>query len=167
MSKNNKIIVGVVIVVIVVAVAVIIGMSHQGSQESAAMNAQNEQGEYGSNTAQATPASSVAPAGVDIFMMKSNPKGGSYVTDSKGMSLYIFDKDTPGVSNCSGQCLVNWPPYSATQTDNLPSGYGVITRSDGTKQYTLNQMPLYYYISDKNPGDTTGDGVGGVWHLAK
>ena len=25
--------------------------------------------------------------------------------------------------------------------------------------------PVYYYIGDQNPGDVTGDGKGGVWHV--
>jgi len=43
---------------------------------------------------------------------------------------------------------------------------GEITRADGTKQVTYNDMPLYYFAGDKAPGDTTGQGVGGAWLVA-
>jgi Uncharacterized protein conserved in bacteria len=85
------------------------------------------------------------------------------------MTLYMFTKDTAGVSNCAGGCLTAWPPLVAT--GNLVAGPGVtgklgfITRADGTKQVTYNDMPLYYWASDMKPGDMTGQGVGGVWFM--
>jgi predicted lipoprotein with Yx(FWY)xxD motif len=33
------------------------------------------------------------------------------------------------------------------------------------RQMTYNGWPLYYYIKDKAPGDTTGQGVGGTWFV--
>ncbi len=42
----------------------------------------------------------------------------------------------------------------------------VIEREDGTYQVTYNDLPLYHYIGDLAPGDVTGDGLFGVWHLA-
>lgn len=91
----------------------------------------------------------------------------SYLKDPKGMTLYIFDKDTAGVSNCEAQCLVAWPAYKSTTAtpSGLAANMSVITRSDGSKQYAWMGKPLYYYANDAKPGDTTGDGVGGIWHL--
>lgn len=88
-----------------------------------------------------------------------------------GMTLYVFKNDTPGVSNCSGQCLVIWPPL--TDNGNVVAGTGVtgtlgtITRSDGTKQVTYNNQPLYYYLNDLKAGDTLGEGINNVWYVAK
>jgi predicted lipoprotein with Yx(FWY)xxD motif len=102
-------------------------------------------------------------------MLANDPKLGAFLVDGKGMSLYIFTKDTPGVSNCSGKCLAAWPPLVAS--GDLVAGPGVtgklgsITRDDGTKQVTYNDMPLYYWASDTKAGDMTGQGVGGVWFL--
>jgi hypothetical protein len=42
---------------------------------------------------------------------------------------------------------------------------GSITRTDGTQQLTYNDIPLYYWINDKAPGDTTGQDVGDVWYI--
>jgi predicted lipoprotein with Yx(FWY)xxD motif len=102
-------------------------------------------------------------------MLSSTPSLGNFLVDSKGMTLYLFTKDTSGVSNCNGGCLKAWPPLLAQ--GNLVAGPGVtgklgeITRSDGAKQVTYDGMPLYYWASDVKPGDTTGQGVGGVWFI--
>jgi predicted lipoprotein with Yx(FWY)xxD motif len=96
-------------------------------------------------------------------------KGTNILTDAKGMTLYTFDKDTKNTSNCAGQCLVNWPPFlvSGAVPASLPAHLGTMKRSNGSIQYTWDGMPLYYYIGDKKAGDTTGDNVGGVWHVVK
>lgn len=92
-----------------------------------------------------------------------------YATDTKGMTLYTFDKDITSESTCYGKCAETWPPYlvSGTVPATLSAHLGTTKRTDGTMQYTWNNHPLYYYMSDKKVGDTTGDGVGGIWHLAK
>ena len=83
--------------------------------------------------------------------------------------LYMYTKDTAGVSNCTGDCLKTWPPLVATVDmlagAGVPGKLGSIMRADGTKQVTYNDMPLYYWASDTKPGDTTGQGVGGVWFM--
>jgi predicted lipoprotein with Yx(FWY)xxD motif len=102
--------------------------------------------------------------------MANDPKLGAFLVDAKGMTLYVYEKDSAGVSNCTGQCLANWPALVATGTLTAGSGVtgtlGSFTRSDGTKQVTYNNMPLYYFIADKKPGDTVGEGKGGVWFVA-
>jgi predicted lipoprotein with Yx(FWY)xxD motif len=117
-----------------------------------------------------TPAPKTAPAAASATVMISHDaKLGDFLVDGKGMTLYIFTKDTAGVSNCSGGCLKAWPALVAT--GDLVAGPGVtgklasITRADGTKQVTYNGMPLYYWASDMKPGDMTGQAVGGVWFL--
>lgn len=87
----------------------------------------------------------------------------------EGMSLYVFDKDTVGngKSVCNGKCASDWPPLAAAD-DSLAYGqYSVITRDEGTKQWAYSGAPLYYWYKDVKPGDQTGDGVGGVWHIAR
>lgn len=97
----------------------------------------------------------------------------SYLVGPTGMSLYFFDNDTEATSNCSDGCLDNWPaltvPESMDPTAVAAAGgtLDVITRDDdGTHQVTYNGLPLYYFAGDSLPGDTNGDGVGGVWTLA-
>ena len=93
---------------------------------------------------------------------------GGMLADSKGMTLYTFDKDTTiGKSACNGQCLVNWPALSADAGAANSGDWTVITRDEGTKQWAYKGKPLYTFIQDKSAGEMTGEGKGGVWHVAK
>lgn len=88
---------------------------------------------------------------------------------SNQMTLYTFDKDAAGSgkSVCNGPCATNWPPLMASDSDKASGDYSVITRDDGKKQWALKGKPLYFWVKDSKPGDTTGDGVNGAWRIAK
>lgn len=94
---------------------------------------------------------------------------GKYLTDEKGMTLYLFKKDTAGVSACAGPCVEKWPLFWAekvTAAEGLNAGdFGAIVRNDGKKQTTYKGMPLYYFFKDLKPGDTAGQGVNKVWYV--
>ncbi len=91
---------------------------------------------------------------------------GKALVDGKGMTLYTFDRDTAGKSNCNGACLTNWPALSAA-ADAKPSGdWTVIARDDGSKQWAYKGKALYTFSKDGKPGDAAGDGVNNVWHIA-
>jgi predicted lipoprotein with Yx(FWY)xxD motif len=108
----------------------------------------------------------VAPATVDI---QYNQKLGPILVGPKGMTLYMFTKDTENVSNCYDQCATNWPPLLVNSADEFVPGsivagkFDFIARKDGGTQVTYNGMPLYYWKDDKAIGDTTGENVGEVW----
>ncbi len=92
---------------------------------------------------------------------------GKALVDGKGMTLYVFDRDTAGTSNCNGQCATNWPPLMAAGRCQAASGrWTVVTRSDGGNQWAYKGKPLYTFSKDAKPGDVTGDGVNNVWHIA-
>ncbi|ARP68860.1 hypothetical protein LK07_02705 [Streptomyces pluripotens] len=108
-----------------------------------------------------------APAGK--LSVAANPDLGSVLTDSAGITLYRFDKDTanPPKSNCNGDCATTWPPVPA---DDATAGAGIdkallgeVTRADGSKQLTIGGWPAYRYAKDVNAGDVNGQGVGGKW----
>jgi predicted lipoprotein with Yx(FWY)xxD motif len=91
---------------------------------------------------------------------------GKALTDGAGMTLYTFDRDTTGTSNCNGVCANNWPPFKSA-ADAKPSGdWTIVTRGDGGKQWAYKGKPLYSFYHDGNPGDAKGDGVNSVWHIA-
>ncbi|HUV32926.1 MAG TPA: hypothetical protein VMW31_05080 [Devosiaceae bacterium] len=90
---------------------------------------------------------------------------GNILTDADGMTLYIFDRDEPGMSNCYDNCAINWPPLLAADGATADGEYTLVSRTDGTMQWAYDGMPLYYWKNDAAPGDTTGDGVGDVWHV--
>ena len=89
-----------------------------------------------------------------------------FLTDGNGMTLYTFDKDKQGESVCYGACAVSWPPFLVGENAKTKKGFDVITRKDGSKQWTYKNQPLYTWVGDSKPGDTNGDGVQGVWHVA-
>jgi predicted lipoprotein with Yx(FWY)xxD motif len=101
--------------------------------------------------------------------LAEKPEIGSYLTDATGMTLYRFANDETGISKCTGECLVKWPPFyvdpAATVEGVEASDLGTITRDDGSEQTTYKGMPLYYFFGDNNPGDTKGNGVKDVWFV--
>ena len=53
-------------------------------------------------------------------------------------------------------------------SDAKASGdWSVITRDDGSKQWAYKGKPLYSWAKDQKPGDMTGDGFNGIWHVVK
>jgi predicted lipoprotein with Yx(FWY)xxD motif len=95
---------------------------------------------------------------------------GSYLADSKDMTLYTFKKDTAGKSACAGECAAKWPLYFreniAAPAGTKAEDFGTIIREDGKKQTTYKGLPLYYFAGDAKPGDTNGQGVKEVWYVA-
>lgn len=126
--------------------------------------------DMGDDYSYGTSGDSVVPVTGSVeIKVSSNAELGEFLVDEKGMTLYLFTKDTPGVSNCSGSCLTAWPPLLTSgeprADDGVTGKLGTITRDDGSLQVTYNDLPLYYYITDVKPGDTTGHEVGGVWFV--
>ncbi|TDD57853.1 hypothetical protein E1263_21850 [Kribbella antibiotica] len=90
---------------------------------------------------------------------------GKVLVDGNGRTVYVFDKDTAGKSNCEADCLAKWPAVAAG--DSTPKLDGVeistITRSDGSKQLAVGGLPVYLFAGDSKAGETKGQAVGGVW----
>src|SRR3954464_3570179 len=100
----------------------------------------------------------------------TDPQLGKILVDSKGMTLYLYSRDEKEKSTCYMQCETNWPilrPGSGEPTGSadINGKLGVIDRTDGTKQVTYNDIPLYYWHLDEKAGDTKGQAVGGVWWI--
>ncbi|WP_414471902.1 hypothetical protein [Microvirga sp. M2] len=92
---------------------------------------------------------------------------GKALVDAKGMTLYTFDRDAAGKSNCNGQCAQNWPPLMAASGAAASGDWSVVTREDGAKQWAYKGKPLYLWTKDSKPGEATGDGVNNIWHIAQ
>ena len=100
--------------------------------------------------------------------MEADSSMGKIFTDASGMTLYTFDKDEAGKSNCYDKCAQNWPPFLAEAGAMADGDWTVVERTDGTKQWAYDGKPLYLWVQDKAPGDMTGEGKGdGTWHVAK
>ena len=105
---------------------------------------------------------------LDGLVKSTEIDGKQVLTDSSGMALYTFDKDTngDGKSVCNGDCAVKWPPLMAEAGATAEGDFTVVTRDDGSTMWAYKGWPLYYWYEDTAAGETKGDGVGGVWHLA-
>ncbi len=91
---------------------------------------------------------------------------GARMTTADGMSLYVFDKDTTGKSNCNGKCAMEWPPMKASAKASPSAHFSVIRRADGTMQWAWKGKPLYMFEGDKVAGQTKGGGYSAEWHVA-
>lgn len=91
------------------------------------------------------------------------------LVDAKSMTLYTFDRDpvNGGKSVCVDQCAKAWPPFVAPADAKTIGDYSVITRDDGTRQWAYKGKPLYTWVKDTKPGDTTGDGFRNLWRVAR
>ncbi|MCX6022807.1 MAG: LPXTG cell wall anchor domain-containing protein [Chloroflexi bacterium] len=92
------------------------------------------------------------------------------LADASGRTLYMYTRDDPNKSNCTGMCALVWPPVltiGAAKADMgvNPALLGLIQREDGSTQVTYKEMPLYYYDLDEKPGDIKGQAVGNVWWM--
>lgn len=114
----------------------------------------------------------VVAQGVTV-QVTDNETLGPILTDANGNTLYVFEPDEPGVSNCADQCAEAWPPLTVdegqepTVGDGVSGDLAVIERADGARQVTYNEMPLYSFVRDEQPGDVNGqgvDGFGGEWY---
>jgi predicted lipoprotein with Yx(FWY)xxD motif len=126
-------------------------------------------GLYGGGGATSAPA---AASGAAAIQAAKVPGVGTVLTNSDGMTLYLFEADTGTTSTCSGDCATNWPPVTtsgnATATMGATSSMlGTTTRDDGSTQVTYNGHPLYTFVGDTSSGEATGQGInafGGLWY---
>lgn len=101
---------------------------------------------------------------------------GNYLSDQNGHALYFFANDANGTNNCTGGCTPNWPVFNITgltqdqlNTGLLLSDFATITTANGN-QLTYKGWPLYSYAPggvQEPSGQTSGNGVGGIWFIAK
>ena len=124
-------------------------------------------GRYGNPSARAGGSSST-PGGAPTT---AGSRFGTILVTPQRMTMYAFAIDTRGQSRCTGSCATYWPPVPATDAPThavpgITATFGSITRSDGTKQLTVDGFPMYTYAADRSPGDVNGQGVnasGGLW----
>jgi predicted lipoprotein with Yx(FWY)xxD motif len=126
----------------------------------------------------ATPSSTSSPAAPAVtttatVAVADNPKLGKILVDGSGKTLYLFEKDTTTASTCYDACASYWPPLLTKDAPMAGAGVnasllGTTRRSDGTLEVTYAGHPLYYVITDHNPGDASGQAVnnfGAAWFV--
>ena len=113
-------------------------------------------------------APAATPSGGTAAIKTSKVGGVTVLTNAKGLTVYTFAADSPGKSNCYGDCASYWPPVtgSPSHAAGISGTFGTTTRTDGTKQVTWNGHPLYTYVGDSGPGQAHGNNLnlnGGLW----
>jgi len=130
-------------------------------------------GAYGSGeSAASTKAEGSESAAAAAVSAASVGDVGKVLVDSKGLTLYYFEKDKGGKSACYGACASAWPPLTTSGTAHGMSGVdasklGTTKRSDGAVQVTYAGWPLYTYVADTKPGEDNGTDVkafGAPWY---
>jgi predicted lipoprotein with Yx(FWY)xxD motif len=128
---------------------------------------------YGAGGYGAPSATPSAAAGTAATVDLRTVSLGQILVDAQGRTLYLFEADKGGKSNCNGSCATAWPPLLSTGAPQADMGasaslLGTTARGDGTTQVTYAGHPLYYFVGDKAPGDTTGqdiDQFGAKWYV--
>ena len=113
------------------------------------------------------------PTGPATIAIGDNAKLGKILVDGSGRTLYLFEADKGAASTCYGSCASYWPPLLTNGAPQPGAGVnasllGTTKRTDGTVEATYAGHPLYYVVTDHNPGDATGQAVnnfGALWYV--
>ena len=89
------------------------------------------------------------------------------MASKEGKTLYTFDKDAAGKSNCNGGCAAAWPPFIVANPALVGGDFSIVKRDDGAAQWAYKGKPLYFFAGDAKAGDVNGDNQGGVWHVIR
>ncbi|MBV8956462.1 MAG: hypothetical protein JO179_20160 [Solirubrobacterales bacterium] len=124
----------------------------------------------GGSKTQSTPAA--APTAGTVLSLHHSQLG-TFLSDAKGRTLYLFEADKGTMSTCYSACASVWPPLTSTGAVSGGTGVnasllGSTKRNDGTAEVTYKGHPLYYYAADSAPGQTTGQGLnqfGAKWYV--
>jgi predicted lipoprotein with Yx(FWY)xxD motif len=128
-------------------------------------------GGYGGYGGSSSSGGSSASGPAQVKTATATVKGQSttILTTSQGRTLYYRTTDTASASTCTGGCTSTWPPLltsgSPVAASSLPGTLNSLSDANGT-QVTYNGHLLYTYAGDSKPGDTNGEGIGGVWFVA-
>ncbi|MFF3753272.1 hypothetical protein ACFYYH_22855 [Streptomyces sp. NPDC002018] len=159
----------------VLCAAALAGCSDNGDSGSASRADSPADVAAATHTPSGTTSPSVSASDdVGTISARSGPLG-TILVDDKGRTLYLFEADTTKESTCKDGCAKAWPPGLVT-TGAPKAGTGGVkanllsttTRSDGTKQVTYNNHPLYRFEGDKKPGEINGQGLtafGAKWYV--
>jgi len=141
------------------------GTSAYGSSTSPSSNGRNP-------GVASSPPGTPAPSSMTTVALRNSPLG-QILVDGSGRTLYLFEADKGNMSTCNADCASVWPPLLAKGTVNGAAGINqsllsTTTRNDGSLEVTYNGHPLYYFVSDKQAGDTQGQAIssfGAEWYV--
>ena len=162
----------VVPIVFLAAIAgIVFAITSSGSSnahKAPATTAPPSTGAYGA----AAPAAA-APAAANSAVSVRSTSLGKVLVDASGRTLYLFERDKPDMSSCTGACQSIWPSFTSQSKPKATGGVSAaklrtIAATGGKQEVTYNGHPLYYYVGDRKPGDTAGEGLnqfGAEWYV--
>ena len=112
-----------------------------------------------------------APDTDEATVLVADSDLGPILTATDGMTVYLFVPDAQGTPTCTDSCAEQWPPVTVDDASQITGGDGLdaslldsVEHPEGI-QVTYNGWPLYFFAGDSAPGDTNGQGQGGVWYV--
>jgi predicted lipoprotein with Yx(FWY)xxD motif len=158
------------------AAALVAACSSSSSSSSTTAPASSSPAAPASSSPTAAPSGAAASGSASTsatVITTASSSGATFLVSGSGRAVYLWTKDTPNMSACTGACPGAWPPVTTTSavtaSGSAKAGdLGTITRSDGTRQVTYDGHPLYYFSGDTGPGTATGQGsdsFGAKWWL--
>ena len=110
-----------------------------------------------------------AAIAVVALAVQANPTqfSNGVMASKEGKTLYTFDKDAAGQSNCNGGCAAAWPPFMVANAALAGGDFSIVKRDDGASQWAFKGKPLYFFAGDARAGDVNGDRQGDVWHVLR
>jgi predicted lipoprotein with Yx(FWY)xxD motif len=141
-----------------------------GSSGYGASTSPSSNGQYPGVTSPS--AGTPEPPATTTIALRNSPFG-QILVDGSGRTLYLFEADRNEMSTCNGNCAAVWPPLIAHGTPVAGAGINqslltTAPRSDGSLEVVYNGHPLYYFVSDKQAGDVTGEAIssfGAEWYV--
>ena len=129
-------------------------------------------GDYNYGTEDGSATTAAPAAGGEGAVMVADTGLGEVLAAANGMTVYLFIPDAQGDPTCTAACAQAWPPVTVADAAAATAGegadaslVGTATHPEAGTQVTYNGWPLYFFAGDTAPGDTNGEGQGGVWYV--
>jgi predicted lipoprotein with Yx(FWY)xxD motif len=73
--------------------------------------------------------------------------------DAEGRTLFTYSSDEAGVSKCTAECAIEFPPLVADRRAKATNDWSIVRRKDGIKQWAYQSQPLYVWSKEQVPGE--------------
>jgi predicted lipoprotein with Yx(FWY)xxD motif len=162
----------VVLAAAAVGLLVLAGCGSSSNDNSSSSTSANAPSSTSASTAGQSSAGATTSGAATVDAAQSSDLGQTILVGAGGRTLYDFEKDESGQSECNGACATAWPPLTTKGAPKASGGaeqskLGTIKRDDGSTQVTYDGHPLYYFEGDTKPGQASGNGsdaFGAEWY---
>ena len=150
---------------IVVLVVGLLALAACGSSSGSKSGA----GASTSSTSRSTTTSSTPAASATATLQLVDTSLGKVIAGADGKVLYLYKPDgTAEQSKVPAAILGAWPPVVVTSAPTVGTGLeqskvSTGAQADGATWVRYNDHLLYGFTGDAAPGDTNGNGIGGIW----